>query len=61
MSIKHHLVGLLLGAEEDWPHAFEAIAQRLGPSPTPAMIMCWTPSGCVSTRSTCATTYATRW
>ena len=30
MSIKHHLVGLLLGAEEDWPTAFEMIAQRLG-------------------------------
>ncbi len=25
-----HLVGLLLGAEEDWPHAFEALARRLG-------------------------------
>ena len=30
MSIKHHLVGLLLGAEEDWPTAFEMIVQRLG-------------------------------
>jgi hypothetical protein len=30
MSSKHHLVGLLLGAEEDWPTAFEAIAQRIG-------------------------------
>ncbi|MEO5610896.1 MAG: hypothetical protein ABIQ61_04050, partial [Ornithinibacter sp.] len=25
-----HLVGLLLGAEEDWPSAFEALARRLG-------------------------------
>jgi hypothetical protein len=25
-----HLVGLLLGTEEDWPRAFEALAQRLG-------------------------------
>ena len=25
-----HLVGLLLGAEEDWPNAFEALARRLG-------------------------------
>ena len=25
-----HLVGLLLGAEQDWPTAFEALAQRLG-------------------------------
>lgn len=27
---RDHLIGLLLGAEEDWPTAFEAIAQRLG-------------------------------
>ena len=26
----HHLVGLLLGAEEDWPQAFEALTSRLG-------------------------------
>jgi hypothetical protein len=26
-----HLVGLLLGTEEDWPSAFEAIVRRLGP------------------------------
>ena len=25
-----HLIGLLLGAEEDWPTAFEALARRLG-------------------------------
>ena len=25
-----HLVGLLLGAEEDWPTAFQALARRLG-------------------------------
>ena len=30
MSDRHHLVGLLLGAEEDWPRAFEAIAGRIG-------------------------------
>ena len=30
MSPNHHLIGLLLGAEEDWPQAFEAIAGRLG-------------------------------
>jgi hypothetical protein len=30
MSTNRHLVGLLLGAEEDWPQAFEAIAGRLG-------------------------------
>ena len=27
----HHLIGLLLGAEEDWPRAFEAILDRVGP------------------------------
>ncbi len=30
MSDERHLVGLLLGAEEDWPRAFEAIARRIG-------------------------------
>lgn len=29
-STTDHLVGLLLGAEEDWPTAFEALARRLG-------------------------------
>lgn len=26
-----HLIGLLLGAEEDWPRAFESLVARLGP------------------------------
>jgi hypothetical protein len=26
-----HIVGLLLGTEEDWPRAFETLARRLGP------------------------------
>jgi hypothetical protein len=30
MSEKRHLVGLLLGAEEDWPRAFEALCSRIG-------------------------------
>ena len=30
MSLNRYLVGLLLGAEEDWPQAFEAIASRIG-------------------------------
>ena len=29
MSVNRHLVGLLLGAEEDWPQAFEAISSRM--------------------------------
>jgi hypothetical protein len=28
--IDDHLIGLLLGAEEDWPRAFEAILRRVG-------------------------------
>jgi len=30
MSDSRHLIGLLLGTEEDWPTAFEAIVRRLG-------------------------------
>ncbi len=30
VSDTRHLIGLLLGAEEDWPRAFEAIVQRIG-------------------------------
>ena len=30
VTSQEHLVGLLLGAEEDWPTAFEALARRLG-------------------------------
>ena len=31
MTDARHLVGLLLGTEEDWPSAFETILRRLGP------------------------------
>src|SRR4051794_30262606 len=31
MSETEHIVGLLLGTENDWPRAFEALARRLGP------------------------------
>src|SRR5689334_12133858 len=30
-----HLLGLLLGTEEDWPRAFEALVRRLGAVPGP--------------------------
>ena len=30
-TTRDHLIGLLLGAEQDWPQAFEAIMRRLGP------------------------------
>ena len=29
--VTEHLIGLLLGAEEDWPRAFEQLLSRLGP------------------------------
>ena len=29
--MQRHLIGLLLGTEEDWPRAFEEIMRRLGP------------------------------
>jgi hypothetical protein len=31
MSETTHLIGLLLGTEEDWPQAFETLLSRLGP------------------------------
>ena len=31
MTSTRHLIGLLLGTEEDWPTAFEEILRRLGP------------------------------
>ena len=31
MSEAEHLIGLLLGTEEDWPRAFETLLTRLGP------------------------------
>ncbi len=31
MPTASHLLGLLLGTEEDWPSAFEAMVRRLGP------------------------------
>src|SRR4051794_9633282 len=36
MSESAHLIGLLLGTEEDWPTAFESIVRRLGPVPDAA-------------------------
>jgi hypothetical protein len=29
--VGHHLIGLLLGTEEDWPSAFESLMRRLNP------------------------------
>ena len=31
MAGTSHLIGLLLGTEEDWPTAFETLIRRLGP------------------------------
>src|SRR5260370_38086045 len=33
MTSPRHLIGLLLGTEEDWPRAFEELLRRLGPVP----------------------------
>ncbi len=33
MTSRRHLIGLLLGTEQDWPTAFEEILRRLGPVP----------------------------
>ena len=35
MTSSQHLIGLLLGTEDDWPRAFEEILRRLGPVPGP--------------------------
>ena len=51
------LIGLLLGTEEDWPAAFEALVARLGPVAGRARCA---PSGSSTSRSTCATGRATR-
>ena len=32
MGETKHLIGLLLGTEEDWPRAFQGLMQRLNPS-----------------------------
>lgn len=33
-DVRNHLIGLLLGAEEDWPRAFESILRMVGPVQT---------------------------
>lgn len=33
--MSEHLIGLLLGAEEDWPRAFEELMRRVGPVTAP--------------------------
>jgi hypothetical protein len=35
LTSSRHLIGLLLGTEEDWPRAFEEFLRRLGPVPGP--------------------------
>ena len=61
-EMKRHLIGLLLGTEEDWPAAFETIVRRMGAIRTGGATS--TPStsnGSRSSRSTCATSRATTW
>ena len=56
-----HLIGLLLGTEEDWSGAFETMMARLGPrSSTAASATSSPPSASRSSRSTCACGRATR-
>ena len=57
MTDVEHLIGLLLGTEDDWPRAFEALVRRLGPVTDGAgrHAPAATPSGSPSSRSTCAT------
>ena len=31
MSTVDHVIGLLLGTEDDWPRAYETLVRRLGP------------------------------
>ena len=51
-----HLIGLLLGTENDWPTAFETLVRRLGPDQLPRRpTTTSTPSGSPSSRSTCVT------
>ena len=59
-TTRSHLVGLLLGTENDWPVAFESLVRAWARSPTatgpPTRSR---PSGSPSSRSTCATSPAT--
>ena len=51
-----HLVGLLLGTENDWPVAFESLVRALGPIPdSRGVVHEIRPSARPSSRSTCAT------
>ena len=59
----NHIIGLLLGTEEDWPRAFEALMRpaRPGHRRRRAHPPARRPSGSPSSRSTCATSRGTRW
>ena len=58
---REHLIGLLLGTEEDWPTAFEALVRRLGPITYARRdARADAPSGSSTSRSTCARGRATR-
>ena len=55
-----HLIGLLLGTEEDWPRAFETLLGRVGPVKHDGATHHVThASGSRSSRSTCAPSRAT--
>ena len=56
MAETTHLIGLLLGTEDDWPAAFETLVSRLGPITDASGPSTGSPpSGSRWSRSTCAT------
>ena len=62
MADVEHTIGLLLGTEDDWPRAYEALLRRLGRGhrrrgPHAHLAACGSPSS----RSTCATRRGTTW
>ena len=59
--MNRHLIGLLLGAEEDWPQAFEAITLGWVRSAIKVRTTRSTPSERTSPRSTCVTRPGSRW
>ena len=54
-----HLIGLLLGTEEDWPAAFEHLLGKVGPIEYGGETHELSPSGSRTSPSTCATGPAT--
>ena len=59
-ALPEHLIGLLLGTEDDWPRVFEALVERLPAGRAPGRDATRSsPSGSRTSRSTCARSPAT--